>query len=507
MQSRSASDCQSSASRKGIVLGAYDGCSSGEIKLTPAALKLDEETGGKLKMLTKDGAGIRKGTAQVFSNLHPEFYSIAIAGLGQEGLGVNESEYLDECKENIRWAAGTGARALQDSGISNIYMEGFTNTEAAAEGSILSVWRYQELKNKDQQLPNPKIELFEEGDRDGWQRGQLKAEAQNLARKIEETPANLMTPLTFAQIAIDVLCPCGINVEVRDRDWLEMKKFNAFLTIAKGSCEEPALLEISYCGGEAEEKPIVFIGKGVTFDSGGLCLSKCEGMSKFRGDLAGAAVVVALFKAVAMLALPINLRAFVPLCESMIGGMSVKPGDAVQGLNGKTVVVEDTHLEGRIIMMDPVAYSNAVHPCLVTTVATLTSGIKWGIGTGASGVFTNSHPVWREISRAGMESGDRVWRLPLWKHYTKKVTSFTNIDVHNVGKKFGAAPCLGAAFLKEFVPPKVDMLHLDISGTGMLSSGVGHPYLRKDLMTGRPVRTLIQFLYQIACPHTKGDEC
>ncbi|KAF6199658.1 hypothetical protein GE061_005956 [Apolygus lucorum] len=507
LQFRFAGDCLGSSTRKGVVLGAYDGCSEGEIKLTPTGLKLDEETGGKLRMVTKDGAGIRKGTAQVFTNLHPEYYSIAIAGLGPEGVGVNEPESLDECKENIRWAAATGARALQESGVHTVFVEAFTNSEAAAEGSVLSVWRYQELKSRSEQQPLTKVDLFEDNDRDGWMRGQLKAESQNLARKIEETPGNLMTPVTVAQIAIDVLCPCGIQVEVRDKDWLETKKFSALLTVAKGSCEDPVLLELAYCGGEQEEKPVVFVGKGITFDSGGLCLGECEGMSKFRGDLAGAAVIIAVFKAAATMALPINLRAYIPLCESMIGGMSMKPGDAVQGLNGKTVVIEDTHLEGRIIMMDPMTYSSIVHPCLMTTVGTMTSGIKWSIGSGPSGVFTNSHPVWREINRAGMESGDRVWRLPLWKYYTRKVTSFTNIDVHNVGKKVGAATCLGAAFLQEFMPPKVDLLHFDISGTGMISTGIGAPYLRKGLMTGRPVRTLIQFLYQIACPHSKGDEC
>ncbi|XP_014240992.1 cytosol aminopeptidase-like [Cimex lectularius] len=504
---RTYADCGGSSTKKGLVVGAYDGCSPGELKLTPTALKIDEETGGKLRALLKGDMTIKKGTAQVYSNIHPELYSIAVAGLGQEGIGLTESENLDECKENIRWAAGVGARALHETGLGTIFVEGFTNTESAAEGAILGTWQYQELKNRDHQYINAKIEMFEDQDREGWARGALRADCQNVARKLEETPANLMTPILFSQHALDLLCACGIQVEVRDRDWLEQKKFNAFLTLAKGSCEEPLLLEIGYCGGQPDDKPIVFIGKGITFDSGGLCLKKCEGMSEYRGDLAGAAVIVGVLKCIASMALPINVRALIPLCENQPGGMAIKPGDVVVGLNGKTIVVEDTDNEGRIIMVDPLVYSNTLYPCMVTSIATLTPGVRWGLGSGCSAVFTNSNPIWREINRAGAETGDRVWRFPFWKYYTKKITSYTGVDVHNVGKGTGAAPCLGAAFIREFAPPGIDLMHLDITGTGLLSTGYGHPYLRKGLMTGRPVRTIAQFLYQIACPHDRGDEC
>ncbi|BET01937.1 manganese ion Hypothetical protein [Nesidiocoris tenuis] len=503
---RKYSDCASSSNKKGLVLGAYDGCDFGELKLTRTAARFDEATGGKLKMLLKGGAGIKKGVAKVFSNVHPEFLSIAVTGLGHQGIGESNKESLDLCKENIRWASGLGAAVLQDEGIPNIFVEEFTSAESAAEGAALAVWKYQVHKRKENQIPASKLEIFESDDRDGWQRGILKAECQNLARKLEETPSNLMTPSILSQVALDTLCPCGVSVEVREKDWLESKKFNAFLSMAKGSCEEPLMLELGYCGSTPDDKPIVFVGKGVTFDSGGTCLKRCDGMSEYRGDMAGAAVLIALFKCVATMALPINIRAILPLCENMIGGMALRPGDVLTARNGKSVVVEDTDNEGRVILVDALAHAECYSPCTVMTIATLTPGIRNALGGGASGVFSTSDAVWRELERAGGETGDRVWRLPFWKYFSHLVTSYSDADVNNVGIGEGGGPCLGAAFLLEFAP-KTDFVHLDITGSGLMSTGIGYPYLKKGYMTGRPVRTLAQFLWQISCPHEKGDEC
>ncbi|XP_024085538.1 cytosol aminopeptidase-like [Cimex lectularius] len=504
--SRASSDCGLGSGKKGVVVGAYDGCAEGELKLTPRATAIDEQTGGKLLQLLKGGAGIKKGTARVFSNIHHDFISVAVAGLGEEGVGYSEAESLDMCKENIRWAAGIGAYALQEEGISTVYVEEFTNTEAAAEGAALAIWKFQPYKSKEEQIVVPKLELFEGTDREGWHRGMLKADSQNIARRLEETPANLMTPMMFAQNALDTLCSCGVDVELRERDWIETKKMNAFLMMARGSCEEPIVLELSYCGSTTDDKPVMFIAKGITFDSGGTCLKNCLGMSEYRGDMAGAAVVVAIFKCIAQMSLPINVRAIIPLCENMVGGMAVRPGDVVTAGNGKTIQIEDTDNEGRIILLDSLNYANVYHPCLVSTIATLTPGIRSGLGGSASGVFSTSDAVWRELNRAGSETGDRVWRFPFWKYYSNLVTNYVDVDVNNVGMGGGGGPCLGAAFLLEFAP-SVDFLHLDITGTGLISNGVGYPYLKKGLMSGRPVRTLVQFLYQLACPHDKGEEC
>jgi len=502
---RNAGDCSTGSGKKGLLLGAYDGCHPGEYKYTQIATKVDDELGGKLKALLK-GSGLRKKSAQVYSNIHADFYAIGVAGLGQEGVGVNDLEHLDECKENIRIAAGVGAMALQEQGLQSLFIEGFTNTEAAAEGALLGIWRYQDLKNRDRQEPTPKLDLFEDPDREGWQRGIAKADAQNLARRLEDTPGNLMNPSIFAQNAIDALCPCGVQVEVRDRDWIESKKMSAFLSMSKGSCEPPLFLEVGYCAAKPSDMPVVLTGKGVTFDTGGICLKPSEGMSEFRGDVSGAAVCVAVLKAIATMALPINVTALIPLCENMIGGMAMKPGDVVLGGNGKTIRIEDTDNDGRLILADALHFSHNFKPCMIINIASLTAGMKYALGTSSCGLFTKSNQIWGEFDRAGLETGDRMWRFPIWKYFTSKVTDYVGVDVNNVGKGVGGEPCLGAAFLQEFIP-QTEFVHIDISGAGLISNGIGHPYLRKGSMSGRPTRTVAQFLYQMSCPHSKGDEC
>ncbi|KAL1122430.1 hypothetical protein AAG570_002761, partial [Ranatra chinensis] len=491
--------------QKGLILGAYDGCDKGELKLTPTAKKFDQETNGKLSTLLK-GADIRLGRAEVYTNVHIDFACVAVTGLGPEGEGIDSLESLDKCKENIRIAAGVAATNLQANGMNSLLVEGFTNAEAAAEGASLAVWKYQEYKNKQDQTGNVKLELYHDPDIESFQRGLIKGEAQNLARALEESPANRMTPSIFAQKAVDALCACGVQVNVRDVHWMRDRKMNAFMSVAKGSCETPLLLEIGYCAGAPDEKPVVLIGKGLTFDSGGLLTKPCDNMMQHRGDMAGAAVVVAAIRCCAMLNLPFNIKGLIPLCESMPGGLAIKPGDVVTAINGKSIRIEDTDNEGRVTMTDPLIYCTAFKPCLVITLGTMTD-MSRTIGSGCSALFTTSDVVWREMHRAGLETGDRVWRYPMWKYYKRMVTDHIGVDITNKGSGGGGDSCLAAAFLYEFVPPGIDFCHLDITGVGMISSGVGYPYLRPGLMTGRPTRTLCQFFYQMACPHERGDEC
>lgn len=211
--------------------------------------------------------------------------------------------------------------------------------EQAAEGAALAAWLYQDNKRKQDRKPVPKLDLYESPDVDSWTRGLFKAEAQNLARRLTDTPANQMTPSTFAQAAVDALCPCGVNVEVRNMDWIETQGLNSFLTVARSSCEPPIFLEMTYCGASTEERPILLVGKGITFNSGGLCLRSPHELSDCRGCMAGAAVVVATIRAASALSLPINITGVVPLCENMPSGMAYKVGDIITCLNGKTLAI------------------------------------------------------------------------------------------------------------------------------------------------------------------------
>ncbi|CAH1399930.1 unnamed protein product [Nezara viridula] len=415
--------------RKGIVIGAYDACGAppGEFKLTATGGKVDQECGSRITSVLK-GSNLRQGGVQIISDLSTEYNALAVAGLGPEDAGYNEAECLEECKENIRIAAGVGARALQDQNIGVIMVEGFSCSEAAAEGAALAVWQYQDLKDKVNWAQESCLELYDDPDRDGWNSGMEKSAAQNLARKLEETPANIMTPSNFAKSALDALCPCGVHVDIRDREWIESKKLNGFLSIARGSCEAPLFLDIAYCGGGEGDKPVVLVGKGVTFDSGGVCLNQCGHMFEIgSADMAGAAVVIAVVKGLATLGIPININAIIPLCENMPGGMAMKPGDVIMSHCGKSVLIERSDHEGRIILADALSFSAVYNPCLVFNIATLSRGMKIALGNPATGVFSTSNSVWVELVRAAAETGDRVWRFPFWKAYSRHMTNVRQI--------------------------------------------------------------------------------
>lgn len=494
------SDACASRVLKGLVIGVYQKEGEKDPKLTSTGEKFDDRVNGKISELIKETNITGKlGVGKVFNNIDPEFRSVAVIGVGREGAGFNELEMLDEGMENVRVAAGVGARSLQYQGVSEILVDTMEYPEQAAEGSSLAIWRYHDNKKKAERMLIPKLDIYDSPDVDAWTRGLFKAEAQNLARRLSDTPANQMTPTAFAQAAVDALCPCGVTVEIRTMEWIEQNRLNSFLMIAKGSCEPPVILEISYCGTAPEDKPILLLGKGMTFNSGGLCLRPCKGMDEYRGAMAGAAVVVAAIRAAAALSLPVNISAVIPLCENMPSGMAVKPGDVVTLLNGKTLAIRDTDKAGVAVMADPLLYAQSTYkPRLVVDVATLGMGVVKGLGGGAAGIFSNSHYIWKQFQKAGSLTGDRVWRLPLWQYYKRLVTNHISFDISNDGKG-PASSCLAAAVLHEMVPC-VDWAHLDIRGVGMLTKYGTIPYLLRGRMTGRPTRTLIQFLYQMACP-------
>lgn len=218
----------------------------------------------------------KRGEYRIFYDLESTYSAVCVVGLGSECLGYNSYEMIDEHKEAIRRAAAAGCVALQDIHAEKVVVESFGHAESAAEGAALGVWAYQDYKKRDDQIVIPSLDLHtEQGhecDFDGWRIGLQKAAAQNLARQLQETPSNHLGPTFFAQNVVDVLCKSGVNVEVKVKGWAESQQMHSFLSIAKASCEPPIFLELSYYGTNREERPIVLIGQGVTYDSGGLCL-------------------------------------------------------------------------------------------------------------------------------------------------------------------------------------------------------------------------------------------
>ncbi|KAH9374962.1 hypothetical protein HPB48_012313 [Haemaphysalis longicornis] len=272
-----------------------------------------------------------------------------------------------------------------------------------------------------------------------------KSHGQNLARRLSEMPANLMTPTRFAQEVAVVLEKRGVKVIARDRKWIEEQKMGAFLSVTRGSEEPPDGPEQGVEGG-----PLVLVGKGVTFDSGGISLKPSSNMDKMRADMTGAACVVATVAAVAALGLPIKMVGLTPLCENMPSGKATKPGDVVTAMHGTTIQGDNTDAEGRLILADVLCYADTLNPRAVLDMATLTvDGFGWGVQR------------WEE---AGGVTGDRVWRMPLFELYHKQMTKPTVADIDNISKQAGAGgSCVAAAFLKEFVKCP-QWAHLDIAG-------------------------------------------
>lgn len=493
--------CNEIATANGLVLGMYENINDNpdDVMVTASANAIIQRTENKLKQLIH-GTGMigQLGTSMIFNGIDPEFRSIAVVGLGARESTYHDLEALEVGMENARVAAAVGTKKLMSEGCGTIFMDSMENAECAAEGSHLANWRFQGNIHEEDRITLPKLELYESSEKDAWVRGSFKAHSQNLARDLCEMPSNQMTPTAFAQAAVDALCPCGVNVEVRAMDWIESQNMVSFLSVAKSSCEPAVFLEINYCGGEMGESPVMLAGSGLTYNSGGLALkSQCQ-LEEQRGAMAGAAVVVATMRAVAALSLPINVSAVIPLCENMPSGKAPKPGDIIRCSNGKTIAIHDTNNASVMLLADALIYGQRIlRPKLILNVATMSEGVQKAFGGAAAGVFSNSTVLWSEMERAGAITGDRVWRLPLWHYFTDKVVRYADVDVSNTGKGKASA-CLGAAMLKEFISCPYWM-HLDIRGVGMKTSTTSFPYYRQHHMTGRPTRMLIQFLYQLAC--------
>ncbi|KAI8913437.1 putative cytosol aminopeptidase [Gorgonomyces haynaldii] len=326
----------------------------------------------------------------------------------------------------------------------------------------------------DQSLSNPQFQL-----------GMVQALSHLMARKIKETPANHMTPSMFCDLAQKILKGTQVSVKVRELDWIR-QKMPGLYHVSKGSAQPPRFLELVY--GDTPE--YVLVGKGVTFDSGGISLKKADDMARMKGDLGGAAVCLSTLDAIQKLDLKINVAVLIPLTENLIGPESYKPGDVVVASNGESIEIDNTDAEGRVILSDALYYATTEYqPKRVIELSTLTGSIGVALGSCYSGVFTNDDQLWLDLEQAGKQVGDEFWRMPLSDKYEAQITG-TITDWVNVGRgKAGA--CTAAWFLSRFLNKdwKGTFCHIDIAGV-MSDKDLG---MSQKGMTGRPTRALIEY--------------
>jgi leucyl aminopeptidase len=424
------------------------------------------------------------------------------------GLGPQE-KFSPQVVREVAAAAAQKARDLGVTSFSSIVHgagAGGLTPEAAAqavvEGTILGLYRFRELKSKDPERADPetftlvefdekRMVAIEAGARAGW----IVAEATCLARDLVNRPANYATPSNLAEAAMEIASGfdnmrCQVLSE-EDADELGM---GAFLGVAQGSDEPAAFIILEHNPGREDLDTLVLVGKGITFDTGGISLKPADRMDRMRGDMGGGAAVLATLYAVGELQLPLHVVGLVPATENMPGGQAYKPGDVLTALNGKTIEVLNTDAEGRLILADALAYAGRFQPQAVVDLATLTGACVVALGQGvAAGLFSNQDELVARLLAAAESSGERLWRLPLYDDYLAKLESLTADLANTAGREGGVGT--SAMFLQQFAEG-YPWAHLDIAGMAFEErpdTPKRPPHLQKG-GTGFGVRLLVQFL-------------
>jgi leucyl aminopeptidase len=314
--------------------------------------------------------------------------------------------------------------------------------------------------------------------------GQAVANGMNLARELGNLPGNICTPTYLAEQAVELSKQfSSVETTIHEESDMEEMGMGSFLSVSRGSREPAKLITMNYKGA-GDEKPVVLVGKGLTFDAGGISLKPSQGMDEMKYDMCGSASVLGTVKAVAELGLPINLIGVVPSSENLPDGDANKPGDVVTSMAGKTIEILNTDAEGRLILCDALTYSERFDPAVVVDIATLTGAIIVALGSQATGLMSNNQDLADALLTAGTDSHDRVWQLPLWEDYQQQLDS-NFADIANIGGK-EAGSVTAACFLSRFTE-KFEWAHLDIAGTAWNGG-------KAKGATGRPVPLLVQFL-------------
>jgi len=474
--------------------------------LAPAghAAELDSRLGGEIARLL--ARGDFRGRRDEALLVLPRPGEMAAERVLLVGLGRRE-EYT---MERLRRALGTAVRQAERLGAKSLaltvgygdrvgeQLKAYHLGQAVAEGVVLAIWEFREYKAPpaDGTDRGPLTELVliardgEEADQltQGARYGEVVARAENLARDLASRPGNRATPTHLAEVAREISEEFGLDLTVLDREGMRAEGMGALLAVAQGTEEEPRFIVLEYRGSASESGPIVLIGKGVTFDSGGISIKPADRMEDMKFDMSGAAAVLAATHAIAELRLPVHLITLVPATENLLSGRSYKPGDIIRSHSGKTIEVVNTDAEGRLILADALSYAQRFRPRVIVDAATLTGACVIALGNHAIGLMGNDGGLVDEIRAAGERTGERCWPLPLWEEFRPQLDS-VYADLKNSGGR-PAGSITAGLFLKEFVG-EVPWAHLDIAGTANRDEAL--PYLRKGA-TGVPTRLFVEWV-------------
>jgi leucyl aminopeptidase len=426
------------------------------------------------------------GKAQDFTLLHGPAGFAAKRVLLAGGGKANKFDAAE-----MRKLVAAAVRFLKPKGIKRIAiaLEGASTgpdfASAAVEGAILG--DYEPDRYKSGEKKSLESVAVVGGDEAAVRRGRILAESQNFARTLANEPANLLTPLKMADAARALCSESGLECEVLERAEMEKLGMGALLGVAQGSAEPPALIVIRYRPAAAKSKDhLGLVGKGVTFDTGGISIKPSDGMEKMKYDMSGGAAMMGAMRAIAQLKPPLTVTAFIPCVENMPGSRAQRPGDIVTAMSGKTIEVLNTDAEGRLILADALAYARKQGVTHMVDAATLTGAIVVALAHIHVGLFSNDDAMRDRVLAAAKAEGERMWAMPLdddYKEYLKSAFA----DLGNIGGRWGGA-ITAASFLNEFAE-ETPWVHLDIAGTAWLDDA--KPYMAKG-PTGVPVRTLVR---------------
>lgn len=419
-------------------------------------------------------------------------------------LGVGPRDAFDA--EAARRFAGRAVRRAESLSIDALTirledtdLESTVAAKASAEAATMSAWRFTEMKTRpggedriDLDFRVSTLGLSVAGDEEGVGEaigiGEIIGRGVNFARILQSRPGNVATPTHLADEAARMAAETGLAVTVMGPKELLTENMHAILAVSRGSVEEPRLIVLEHSGGSEGEAPLVLVGKGLTFDAGGISLKPPKGMEEMKFDMSGGAAVIGAMQAIAELKVPLNVVGIIPSSENLPSGTAMKPGDIIDSREGKTIEVVNTDAEGRLILADALSYAQTFSPAAIVDCATLTGAVVIALGHHAAGVLGNDDALVEELRAAGERSGERCWPLPLWDDYKKQLDSDV-ADIVNVGGR-SAGTITAACFLSAFVGDCA-WAHLDIAGTAY---GEGkRPYERKGGV-GLPARLLVEWV-------------
>jgi leucyl aminopeptidase len=474
-----------------VVVGVY----ADDKKLREPAARVNEASGRALAEVLE--AEKFQGKAGSVTHLHSNgrlpARRVVVVGLGKRA---------ETTPETVRRAAAAAVRRARDLCARTVATEVLgdrlparARAQAVVEGAILGTYTFDRYKREKSDKQVQTLQLAEPDGRhrreaaDGARRGEVFARATWLARDLINAPANEVNPAHLAKVALDLAKEAGLGVQVFERADCRKMGMGAFLGVAAGSEQPPKFIHLTYTPKGRSRRRVAVIGKGITFDSGGLDLKTAEGMLRMKDDMSGAAAVLGIMKALPQLAPAVEVHGLIAATENMPSGTATRPGDILKAMNGTTIEIGNTDAEGRLTLADAICYaSQKVGADEIIDMATLTGACVVALGPLCSGLFANDQALANRLLAAAETAGERVWQLPLIDEYREHLKSDV-ADLNNVGPRGGGAINAGL-FLKEFAGDK-PWAHLDIAGPAFIEKDTP---LGPKGATGYAVRTILTYL-------------